>query len=67
MKQNFMTVEDVLEEVRSLSYSQGLYGRIYRDLIELKKEGGKRWKEFEQQINKAKLKDAFEMVRFFEE
>lgn len=67
MEQKNMTVEDVLKEIEGLSYSQGLYGRLYRDLIELKKEGGPGWEEFKRQIEEAELKDAVDMVRFFEE
>ena len=32
----YYTMNDVLEVVRELSYSQGFYGRLLRDLLEIR-------------------------------
>lgn len=65
-KTKIYDVDDVIDVVESLSYSQGFYGRLLRDIIYMKEYEPEKFREFEDLIELAKLKDPVDVVMFFE-
>lgn len=57
-----LTVEQVKQWVSSLSNSQGLYGRIYRDLSD-----NDNWESFVDILNQEKVKDQLDMILLIEQ
>ena len=58
-----MKMEDILNAIRKLASSQGLYGRLYRDLMELDED------EYEQvmlELESQNFKDEVDLVMFIE-
>ena len=58
-----MKMEDILNAIRELASSQGLYGRLYRDLMELDED------EYEQvmlELESQNFKDEVDLVMFIE-
>lgn len=58
-----MKREEIMKTIRSLASSQGLYGRLYRSLMELSKE------EFNKvmvELEKQNFKDSLDLVMFIE-
>ena len=58
-----MEREEIMETIKSLASSQGLYGRLYRDLMELDKD------EYEQvmlELESQNFKDEVDLVMFIE-
>ena len=56
-------MEDILNAIRKLASSQGLYGRLYRDLMELDED------EYEQvmlELESQNFKDEVDLVMFIE-
>lgn len=62
-KEKFMTFEKVLEIVRELSYSQGFYGRLLRNMQEMDEE---QRKELEEDFEYNKVKDSMDLIFYFE-
>ena len=58
-----MKREEIMETIKSLASSQGLYGRLYRDLMELDED------EYEQvmlELESQNFKDEVDLVMFIE-
>ena len=58
-----MEREEIMEKIKSLASSQGLYGRLYRDLMELDED------EYEQvmlELESQNFKDEVDLVMFIE-
>lgn len=62
-KEKFMTFEKALKIVRDLSYSQGFYGRLLRNMQEMDEE---QRKELEQDFEYNKVKDSMDLIFYFE-
>lgn len=62
-KEKFMTFEKALEIVRELSYSQGFYGRLLRNMQEMDEE---QRKELEEDFEYNKVKDSMDLIFYFE-
>lgn len=64
---NGWKIDRIMDEIKSLAQSQGFYGRLYRDLMEIKNSDADGWnrivKEFEAQC----FTNAVDMVLFFEQ
>lgn len=62
-KEKFMTFEKALEIARELSYSQGFYGRLLRNMQEMDEE---QRKELEEDFEYNKVKDSMDLIFYFE-
>ena len=62
----YLTFNDVLNLILELSYSQGFYGRLYRNIIDCKQNEPEKYAEFTEIINKQKFVDYLDVVLFFE-
>ena len=57
---------DVIDIIHNLSYSQGFYGRLLRDIGELKKYEPEHFEMFVEEIESQNFKTALDVVMYFE-
>lgn len=62
-----MKMDDILEAIEGLAHSQGFYGRLYADLMELKEEDPEGYEEYKNTLEEQNFKDLLDMVLYFEE
>ena len=62
-----MTMSEILNAIYDLSQSQGFYGRLLRDLLQMKKNDPKRYEAVKQELEAQKFSDAVDMVLYFEQ
>lgn len=58
-----MKREEIMETIKSLASSQGLYSRLYRDLMELDEE---KYNEVMTELESQNFKDGIDLVMFIE-
>lgn len=58
--------EDVIDIINTLSYSQGFYGRLLRDIYELKKYEPEMFMMFVDEIESQNFTNALDVVMYFE-
>lgn len=58
-----MSAKDVINVIRDLSYSQGFYGRLLRDIKDLNADD---FREFCRVMEEQNFTDALDVVMFFE-
>jgi len=62
-----MTMSEILNAIYSLSQSQGFYGRLLRDLLQMKKNDPERYESVKQELEAQKFGDTVDMVLYFEQ
>lgn len=60
------TVDQVIEVIEMLSHSQGFYGRLLREIIEMKENDVERFEEFKWLIEQQEFQNPVDVVMFFE-
>ncbi|MCI7555078.1 MAG: hypothetical protein MST00_06575 [Tenericutes bacterium] len=58
-----MKREEIMETIKSLASSQGFYGRLYRDLMELDED---EYDEVMTELESQNFKDGVDLVMFIE-
>ena len=58
--------DDVINIIDTLSYSQGFYGRLLRDIYELKKYEPEMFAMFVDEIESQNFRTALDVVMYFE-
>ena len=58
-----MKREEIMETIKSLASSQGLYSRLYRDLMALDEE---KYNEVMTELESQNFKDAVDLIMFIE-
>ena len=58
--------DDVIDIIDTLSYSQGFYGRLLRDIYELKKYEPEMFAMFVDEIESQNFRTALDVVMYFE-
>ena len=61
-----MKIGAILETIRSLAASQGFYGLLYRNLMEVKKTDPPRWEKVRNELESQNFRDPVDMVLYFE-
>lgn len=61
-----MNREDILNAITELSYSQGFYGRLLRDIMEIKHEDEDQYEDLMAELEAQNFSDAVDMILFFE-
>lgn len=61
-----MNREQIMEAIRQLAYSQGSYGRFYRDLCEMREEDPDRFDEAMTMLEDENFKDAVDLIMYLE-
>lgn len=62
-----MKREEILKIIEGLSHSQGLYGRILRDLKDLEQENPEEYEECMQTLEAQNFKEPLDLIRYIEE
>lgn len=60
---DYMTFEECLDTIKELSYSQGFYGRLYRDIMELEEE---QLEELKKTLEAQKFTDSLDLIMYIE-
>lgn len=58
-----MKREEIMETIKTLASSQGLYSRLYRDLMELDED---KYNEVMTELESQNFKDAVDLIMFIE-
>lgn len=58
-----MKREEIMETIKTLASSQGLYSRLYRDLMELDEE---KYDEVMTELESQNFKDVVDLIMFIE-
>lgn len=61
-----MKMNDILDAIKELSYSQGFYGRLYRDLKAIYENDVERFEAIKEELEAQNFKDVVDMVLYFE-
>lgn len=61
-----MNIEQILDAIQGLAYSQGFYGRLYEHLIYVKNNEPEQWKGIVKELESNHFKDTLDMVLYFE-
>ena len=62
-----MKIEQILEIILELSYSQGFYGRLYEELVTLKEECTPAWNVVVETLEAQNFKEPLDVVLYFEQ
>ena len=60
-------IEQVVDVIEMLSYSQGFYGRLLDEIMYIEENEPKKYEVFKQIIEKQEFKDPVDVVLFFEQ
>jgi hypothetical protein len=61
-----MKMNEILNAIASLAHSQGFYGRLLRNLMEVKNNDPERYNEIKSKLEGQKFGSVVDMVMFFE-
>ena len=61
-----LNIEEVVEVVEMLSYSQGFYGRLLEEILYIEENEPDKYEVFKNIIEKQGFKDPVDVVLFFE-
>ena len=61
-----MKMNDILKTIQTLSLSQGFYGRLLNNIIELKENNTEGYEELKRTLEAQKFNDMLDVVMFFE-
>lgn len=62
-----MKMEEILETFKSLGNSQGFYGRLYNNIMELKEENIEKYEELKEQLESKNFTDTLDLIMYIEE
>ena len=61
-----MNIKQILNEIKQLAMSQGFYGRLFSNLMQIKEYEPERWGEIVDTLEGQHFADPVDMVLFFE-
>ncbi len=61
-----MKMNDIMNVIVDLSFSQGFYGRLYRSIMELKSNSPSDYDLLVEELEGQNFKDALDVVLYFE-
>lgn len=61
-----MDIEQIMAAIRSLAGSQGFYGRLYNELLEMQTNDPDQWEEVRNTLEAQNFNDTLDMVMYFE-
>ena len=61
-----MDIEQIMAVIRSLAESQGYYGRMYNELLEMQTNDPEKWEEVKNTLEGQHFNDTLDMVLYFE-
>lgn len=61
-----MKINDILNAIRELASSQGFYGRLYRDLIELQQNDLEQYNSIKEELESQNFHDTLDLIMYLE-
>lgn len=61
-----MKMDEIINVIRKLSYSQGFYGRLYQRIIELKNNDIDTYEMLKNELESQNFRDDLDMILYFE-
>lgn len=61
-----MKMEEILDLIKGLAQSQGMYGRLYAELMRLKEEEPENYEEVKKDWEARNFKNSLDFILFFE-
>ena len=61
-----MKMNDILNAIRELASSQGFYGRLYRDLTELKENDLEQYNSIKEKLESQNFHDTLDLIIYLE-
>ena len=61
-----MKRDQILSAIRTLSMSQGFYGRLYNELMEIKSANPENYEAYMTELEGRNFSDIVDMIMFFE-
>lgn len=65
-KTTYMTKQDILNTIRDLSQSQGLYHRIYKNLTSMRRNDPSSYDYYMEHLQQQHFKDPVDLVMYLE-
>ena len=62
-----MDIEEVVDVIEMLSYSQGFYGRLLEEILYIEENEPQKYSVFKEIIEKQEFEDPVDVVLFFEQ
>jgi hypothetical protein len=62
-----MDIEEVVDVIEMLSYSQGFYGRLLEEILYIEENEPQKYEVFKDIIEKQEFEDPVDVVLFFEQ
>ena len=62
-----MKIDEILELISELSKSQGFYGRLLEQLLEVKENDPLQWEEIVEDLESKNFKEPLDVVLYFEQ
>lgn len=59
-------IEQVVDVIEMLSYSQGFYGRLLEEILYIEENEPEKYEKFKEVIEKQEFSDPVDVVMFFE-
>lgn len=66
MKGETMKIDDIMELIKGLAKSQGMYGRLYETLIEMQEDDPEEWEGLVQELEAKAFKDPLDFIMWYE-
>lgn len=61
-----MKINDILNAIRELANNQGFYGRLLRDLIELKENDLESYNSIKEELESQNFHDTLDLIMYLE-
>ena len=61
-----MKINDILNAIRELANNQGFYGRLLRDLIELKENDLESYNNIKEELESQNFHDTLDLIMYLE-
>ena len=62
-----MNINEIMEAILGLANSQGFYGRLYNNLVEIRDNDEEAWVEVVEELEGQHFKDLLDLVLYFEQ
>lgn len=62
-----MDINEIMEIILGLARSQGFYGRLYNELVEIRDNDEEAWTEVVEELEGQNFKEPLDLILYFEQ
>lgn len=62
-----MNINEIMEIILGLAHSQGFYGRLYNELVEIRDNDEEAWVEVVEELEGQNFKEPLDLILYFEQ